>query len=114
MIGQRKNTAADIVVVGFALFSMFFGAGNVIFPPFLGMEAGDLVRTVSAVCGGKGVGKPDSAMGGSERSGMGFTIMESFTDRLVVRSVPGKGAGTAFPAFSESRASVGPRPPRYR
>ena len=35
MIGQRKNTAADIVVVGFALFSMFFGAGNVIFPPFL-------------------------------------------------------------------------------
>ena len=31
MIGQRKNTAADIVVVGFALFSMFFGAGNVIF-----------------------------------------------------------------------------------
>lgn len=34
MIGQRKNTAADIVVVGFALFSMFFGAGNVIFPPF--------------------------------------------------------------------------------
>ena len=40
MIGQRKNTAADIVVVGFALFSMFFGAGNVIFPPFLGMEAG--------------------------------------------------------------------------
>ena len=40
MIGQKKNTAADIVVVGFALFSMFFGAGNVIFPPFLGMEAG--------------------------------------------------------------------------
>ena len=37
MIGQRKNTAADIVVVGFALFSMFFGAGNVIFPPFLGI-----------------------------------------------------------------------------
>ena len=40
MIGQKKNTAADIVVVGFALFSMFFGAGNVIFPPFLGVEAG--------------------------------------------------------------------------
>ena len=40
MIGQRKNTAADIVVVGFALFSMFFGAGTVIFPPCLGMEAG--------------------------------------------------------------------------
>ena len=28
---------------------------------------------------------------GSERSGMGFTIMESFTDSLRLRSVPGKG-----------------------
>ena len=29
-----------------------------------GIKAGDLVRTVSAVAGGKGGGKPDSAMGG--------------------------------------------------
>ena len=29
-----------------------------------GIKAGDLVRAVSAVCGGKGGGKPDSAMGG--------------------------------------------------
>ena len=29
--------------------------------------------------------------GGQERSGMGFTIMESFMDQLRVRSVPGKG-----------------------
>ena len=27
----------------------------------------------------------------SERSGMGFTVMESFTDKLRVRSTPGKG-----------------------
>ena len=40
MNGQKKNALGEIVVVGFALFSMFFGAGNVIFPPFLGMEAG--------------------------------------------------------------------------
>ena len=38
---ETKNRAArDIIVVGFALFSMFFGAGNVIFPPYLGMESG--------------------------------------------------------------------------
>lgn len=37
---KRNNTVRDIIVVGFALFSMFFGAGNVIFPPYLGMEAG--------------------------------------------------------------------------
>ena len=29
--------------------------------------------------------------GSEERSGMGFTIMESFMDRLVVRSTPGRG-----------------------
>lgn len=30
----------DTVFVGLMLFSMFFGAGNLIFPPFLGAEAG--------------------------------------------------------------------------
>lgn len=35
--------------------------------------------------------KPLFTTGGSERSGMGFTIMESFTDRLRVRSTPGRG-----------------------
>ena len=35
--------------------------------------------------------EPMFTTGGEERSGMGFTIMESFMDRLNVRSVPGKG-----------------------
>lgn len=30
----------DTLVVGFAIFAMFFGAGNLIFPPFLGMRSG--------------------------------------------------------------------------
>ena len=46
-----------------------------------------------------GVGIPDVdkartplyTTGGEERSGMGFTIMESFMDGLKVRSQPGKG-----------------------
>ena len=29
-----------------------------------GIKAGDLVKSVCAICGGKGGGKPDSAMGG--------------------------------------------------
>ena len=32
----------DALVVGLALFAMFFGAGNLIFPPYLGMESGTL------------------------------------------------------------------------
>ena len=47
----------------------------------------------------KGCGIPDVSKareplfttGGEERSGMGFTIMESFMDALIVRSKPGKG-----------------------
>ena len=35
--------------------------------------------------------QPLFTTGGEERSGMGFTIMDSFMDALRVRSVPGKG-----------------------
>ena len=34
--------------------------------------------------------------GGAERSGMGFTIMESFMDKLRVRSTPGKGTSVVM------------------
>lgn len=34
---------------------------------------------------------PLYTIGGSDRSGMGFTIMESFTDEMRVKSAPGKG-----------------------
>ncbi|HIT72926.1 MAG TPA: branched-chain amino acid transport system II carrier protein [Candidatus Fimicola cottocaccae] len=35
-----RKEIKDILIIGFALFSMYFGAGNVIFPPFLGLQAG--------------------------------------------------------------------------
>ena len=35
-----KNKQKDILVIGFALFAMFFGAGNLIFPPYLGVLSG--------------------------------------------------------------------------
>ena len=35
--------------------------------------------------------EPLYSTGGEDRSGMGFTIMESFMDKLQVRSRPGKG-----------------------
>ena len=39
----------NMVVVSFMLFSLFFGAGNLIFPPFLGQNAGS--NTVAATVG---------------------------------------------------------------
>ena len=35
--------------------------------------------------------QPMYTTGGEERSGMGFTIMESFMDKLTVKSTPGRG-----------------------
>ena len=40
---MKKNASIfflDCVIIGAALFSMFFGAGNMIFPPFLGFQGG--------------------------------------------------------------------------
>ena len=47
---------------------------------------------------------PMYTTGGEERSGMGFTIMESFMDRLSIYSKPGKGTRVTM------RKSILPRP----
>ena len=39
---RQKLSKHNLLLVGFTLFSMFFGAGNLIFPPFLGAQAGSL------------------------------------------------------------------------
>ncbi len=44
-----KLTRKQMMMISFMLFSMFFGAGNLIFPPFLGQAAGS--QTVPAVLG---------------------------------------------------------------
>ena len=36
----KRIGVLDVFVIGFAMFAVFFGAGNLIFPPFLGMESG--------------------------------------------------------------------------
>ena len=58
---------------------------------------GDIV-TIQIKDKGKGINDVDKAKEplyttkpDLERSGMGFTIMESFMDKLVVKSIPGKG-----------------------
>ena len=56
-------------------------------------------KTLDIVIKDKGIGIPDVnqartpmyTTGGAERSGMGFTIMESFMSSFTVTSVPGKG-----------------------
>ena len=37
---MNKLSRKDLLLVSLMLFSLFFGAGNLIFPPFLGQSAG--------------------------------------------------------------------------
>ena len=61
---------------------------------------------------GRGIEDVERAMtplyttGGEERSGMGFTIMESFMDKLRVRSTPGKGTTVTMQRCIRTRVSV--------
>lgn len=48
--------------------------------------------------------EPMFSTGGDDRSGMGFTIMESFTDGLRVRSAPGRGTTVTMTKRVRSKA----------
>ena len=73
-------------------------------------------NTVEITVKDKGVGIADLAQartplyttGGAERAGMGFTIMESFTDGMKVRSTPGRGT-TVVLSKRIARRLGGPR-----
>jgi stage II sporulation protein AB (anti-sigma F factor) len=51
--------------------------------------------------------EPMFTTGGAERSGMGFTIMESFMDALTVRSVPGRGTSVTMKKKLAPRVKAG-------
>ena len=53
---KQQLRGKELFLVGVTLFSMFFGAGNLIFPPFVGYQAGSvslpafLGMALTAVC----------------------------------------------------------------
>lgn len=55
---MRQLSKKELFFVGLTLFSMFFGAGNLIFPPFLGQEAGVVSWTAMVGFGLSAVGFP--------------------------------------------------------
>lgn len=55
---NKTLTSKQILAVGLMLFALFFGAGNMIFPPFLGQEAGTNVWTAIVGFLITGVGLP--------------------------------------------------------
>ena len=61
----RKNT----ILIGVTLFSMFFGAGNLIFPPFLGNQAGQNIWSAMAGFAVTAIGFPILGVAAVAKSG---------------------------------------------
>jgi len=55
---MTKLTRKDQIFIGITLFSMFFGAGNLIFPPFLGLQAGNNILPAFAGFAISAIGLP--------------------------------------------------------
>ena len=58
-----------LLLVGFTLFSMFFGAGNLIFPPFLGAQAGRALWPAFAGFVVSAIGLPIAGVAAVARAG---------------------------------------------
>lgn len=108
-----KRKLTDSVIIGLALFAMFFGAGNLIFPPQIGIEAGSgwgtaavgffvtgiglpLLGLVAAVKGGEALKNFQPKLGKTVI--MAFSITVALTLSLV--AIPRTGATTHEMGFS--------------
>ncbi|WP_172605444.1 branched-chain amino acid transport system II carrier protein, partial [Peptoniphilus harei] len=96
---MKKLSRSQFTQVSIMLFGLFFGAGNLIFPPFLGNQAGNktiislLAFSVTAiifpVLGAIAVGKTDGLKNLSSRVGGKFALV--FTTAIYLSIGPGLG-----------------------
>ena len=88
------KTAVSEAVTNCIIHGYRDGIGNIYINVRIFAGGRVVVRIRDAGCG---IADVDEAMqplfttGGEERGGLGFTVMESFMDKLSVRSKPGKG-----------------------
>ena len=104
---MSKKTS-DVIWIGFALFAMFFGAGNLIFPPYLGFLSGSVWQVALLGFLVTGIGMPllgviaSARAGGSiehlaGRVGPGFARVLSIVVILAIGpllAIPRTGAAT--------------------
>lgn len=96
---MKKLTRSQFIQISIMLFGLFFGAGNLIFPPFLGNQAGNntmislLAFSITAVLfpilGAIAVGKTEGLKNLSNRVGNVFAIV--FTTAIYLSIGPGLG-----------------------
>lgn len=108
-----KRKLTDSVIIGLALFAMFFGAGNLIFPPQIGIEAGGLWKEAAFGFFVTGIGLPLLGIFAAVKGGealknfqpkvgktliMTFSIVVALTLSFV--AIPRTGATTHEMGFS--------------
>ncbi|HPP31688.1 MAG TPA: branched-chain amino acid transport system II carrier protein [Soehngenia sp.] len=110
---QKKKR--DSLIVGAALFSMFFGAGNLIFPPFLGFMSGDKWNWSMIGFFITGIGLPflgiiASAKAGGDVDKLGNRISPLFSKFLGITIVLAIGPLLAIPRTGATSFEMGVQP----
>ena len=100
-----------IFVSGFALFSMFFGAGNLIFPPFLGNKVGDqyLIATLGFLLSAVGLvflGLLAATKSGGTIEKIGNTISPRFSLIFSTIIMLAIGPGLAIPRTAATTVEI--------
>ncbi len=110
-----QKTNKDVIVVGVALFAMFFGAGNLIFPPYMGLLAG--VDWKWALLGFliTGIGMPLLGIMAAARAGgtveqMGSRVSNWFGRLLSIVIILAIGPLLAIPRTCATAFELGMRP----
>lgn len=106
---RKKN---DAIILGAALFSMFFGAGNLIFPPFLGLLAGDKWNWSMVGFFITGIGLPllgiiASAKAGGDVDKLGKKVSPLFSKFLGITVVLAIGPLLAMPRTGATAFEMG-------
>lgn len=98
---MQKLSRKDQFFVGVTLFSMFFGAGNLIFPPFLGLSAGEAVMPAFLGFAASAVGLPILGVIAVAREGSFQTLAgrvgKTFAAVFIMLTYLAVGPGLAIP-----------------
>lgn len=110
-----KNSTKNAIIIGFALFAMFFGAGNLIFPPYLGKAVGDNYGTAIIGFLITGVGLPLSgvvacAMINGSIDDMANRVGKRFSTFVTVALILAIGPMLAIPRTAATTFELGIHP----
>jgi len=110
-----SKKANDVVVVGFALFAMFFGAGNLIFPPYLGFLSSSVWSVALLGFLITGIGMPLFGVIASARAGgsvehLAGRIGPTFARVLSIVIILAIGPLLAIPRTAATTFEMGVRP----